>query len=170
MFKASSDQDHYKVATMVHWKLCSKYGFEPAKHWYEHRAEGVMENRDTEILWNFNIRTDHVIEARCPDIVLRDKKNQEAFIIEVAIPGDIRVRDKEAEKISKYQDLALKTFQIWNSKTRVIPMVIGALGAESLLTEYLALIGVMTRRCDNMQQTAVLGSAHTLRKALSIPV
>ena len=88
----------------------------------------------------------------------------------MAICGDFRVRDKEAEKIAKCQDLALKTFQIWNSKTRVIPIVIGALGAESLLTEYLALIGVMTRRCDNMQPTAVLGSAHTLRKALSIPV
>ena len=30
-----------KVATMVHWELCSKYGFEPANHWYEHRAERV---------------------------------------------------------------------------------------------------------------------------------
>ena len=24
---------HDKVATMVHWELCSKYGFDPAKHW-----------------------------------------------------------------------------------------------------------------------------------------
>ena len=45
---------------------------------------------------------------------------------------------------------------MWTTKTRVIPKVIGALGAEFLLTEYLALIGVMTRKGDSIQQTAVL--------------
>ena len=29
---------------------CSNYDFEPAKHWYEHRAEGVVENQDTQNL------------------------------------------------------------------------------------------------------------------------
>ena len=35
---------------MVHWELCSKYGFELEKHWYEHRTERVMKNKDTKIL------------------------------------------------------------------------------------------------------------------------
>ena len=58
---------HDKVATVVHWELCS---FETAKHWYEHRlrAERVMENRNTKMLWNFNIRTNRVIEARRSDM------------------------------------------------------------------------------------------------------
>ena len=59
---------------------------------------------------------------------------------------------------------------MWNTKAKVILIVIGALGVKSLLTEYVPLIGVMTRKGDNMQQTDMLGSAHTLRKALSIPV
>ena len=41
---------HDKVATMVHWELCSKYGFELEKHWYGHRTERVMKNKDTKIL------------------------------------------------------------------------------------------------------------------------
>ena len=65
-----------------------------------------------------------IIKARRSDIVLIDKKNQEIFIIHVAISGYFRVRDKEAEKISKYQYLALEIFQMWNTKTRVIPLVI----------------------------------------------
>ena len=56
-----------------------------------------------------------------------------------------------------------------NTKTRVIPIVIGAFEAESSLTDYLALIGVMTRKSYSMQLTAVLGSVHILRKILSIP-
>ena len=69
----------------------------------------MMENQDMKTLWNFNIRTDRVREASRPDIVLIDKKNQETSRIDVAIPGNFRVKDKEAEKISKYHDLALET-------------------------------------------------------------
>ena len=57
---------------------------------------------------------------------------------------------------------------MWYTKTRVILIVIRALGAESLLTEYLALIGVMAKKGGSMQQTAVLRSAHTLRTVLTI--
>ena len=49
-------------------------------------------------------------------------------------------------------------------KTRLIPMVIGALDAEPLLTKYQALIKVMTRKGDIMQQTVALGLDHMLRK------
>ena len=57
---------------------------------------------------------------------------------------------------------------MWNAKTRVIHIVIGVLGEESLITEYLAPIGSMTRKGGCMQLTAVLGSSHILRKVLSI--
>ena len=108
---------HAKVTTIVHWQLCCKYGFEPAKHCYEHRAQVmVMETQDTKILWDFSIRTVRVIDARHPDIVLINK-NQETLIIDLPIPGDFRVSDKEAEKISIYQDLALKISGMWNTKT-----------------------------------------------------
>ena len=43
------------------WLTCSKYGFEPAKHWYEHGAEKVVENQDTKNLWDYNIKTGRVI-------------------------------------------------------------------------------------------------------------
>jgi len=59
-------------------------------------------------LWNFNIHTDKVIEARGPDIVVVDKRNAEKTIIDIAVPGDYRVKEKESEKIGKYQDLAIE--------------------------------------------------------------
>ena len=58
----------------------------------------------------------------------------------MAIPWDFCVWDEEAEKISKYKDLALEISRMWNTETRVISIVIGALGVESLFTEYLTLI------------------------------
>ena len=64
----------------------------------------MIENQDTKILWDFNIRTDRVIEAKRLDIVVIGK-NQETFITGVAIPV-------EAEKISKYQVLAMEIFRM----------------------------------------------------------
>jgi hypothetical protein len=38
------------------------------------------------------------------------------------------VIQKEAEKILKYQDLTIEIQRMWNVKTRVIPVIIGATG------------------------------------------
>jgi hypothetical protein len=38
---------------------------------------------------------------------------------------------KEAEKILKYKDLTLEIQRMWNVKTRVIPVIIGATGTIS---------------------------------------
>ena len=43
-----------------------------------------------------------MIEARRPDIVVVDKVKKETMIIDMAIPGDTRVYDKEQEKIKKH--------------------------------------------------------------------
>ena len=40
-----------------------------------------------------------MIEARRLDIVLVDKKNKEVKIIDIAVPGDSRVIEKELEKL-----------------------------------------------------------------------
>ena len=56
-------------------------------------------------MWNFSIKTDHVIEALRPDLVVVDKKERSCKIIVFAVPGDSRIEEKEKDKIEKYQDL-----------------------------------------------------------------
>ena len=48
------------------------------------------------------------------------------MLIDVAIPEDRNVIKKEAEKILKYKDLTKEIQRMWNVKTRVIPVIIGA--------------------------------------------
>ena len=48
--------------------------FETGDRWYEHEPESVLENEDYKILWDFSIKTDHVIEAQRKDLVVVDKK------------------------------------------------------------------------------------------------
>ena len=161
---------HDRVASIIHWELCALHGFQRSKNWYEHKVEPVLENDNIKILWDFNIHTDRVIEARRPDIVVVDKRNSEAVIIDIAVPGDLRVKDKEMEKILKYQNLALEISRMWNVKASVVPIIVGALGAKNKILDWLALLGVDEKRYGIIQQVALLGTANILRKVLSISV
>ena len=81
------------------------------------------------------------------DIVFIDKKEREVVIIDVAILGDDRVKDKELEKLEKYQLLKDEIAKVWRMrKVIVVPVVIGALGAVSVnFNEYMRQIGVNVR-------------------------
>ena len=67
-----------------------------------------MENNDYKIHWDVVIQFDQLIEARKPDIVLIDKRAKEVKIIDIAIPGDKRVKNEEIEKLEKDQMLKEK--------------------------------------------------------------
>ena len=142
---------------------------ERANNWYEQKPERVVESEKSKILWDFTIQCDQKIEARRPDIVFIDKKEREVVIINVAIPGDDRVKDKELEKVEKYQLLKDEIAKVWRMrKVIVIPVVIGALGAVSVnFKEYMKRIGV-NLKLEVIQKTALLGTAKILRKVLSL--
>jgi hypothetical protein len=53
------------------------------------------------------------------------------MLIAVAISGDRNVIKKEAEKILKYKDLTIEIQCMWNVKTKVISIIIGATGTIS---------------------------------------
>ena len=53
------------------------------------------------------------------------------MLIDVAILGDRTVIKKEAEKILKHKDLTIEIQRMWNVKTKVIPVIIGATGTVS---------------------------------------
>ena len=58
------------------------------KHTHTDTPQSVQRNDEYKILWDFNIRTDKVIECRLPDIVCINKQNRECQIIDFAIPGN----------------------------------------------------------------------------------
>ena len=78
------------------------------------------------------IQCDREIKARKPDIVVVNKNERSCAIIDIAIPGDIRVSEKEKEKIERYQKIKREIKTMWNIRSiKVIPVVVGALGSTS---------------------------------------
>ena len=161
---------HDKVAASLHWSLCRHFGFPHAEKWYEHRAEKILENERCKLLWDFDLKTDRVISARRPDLLIVDKESREATIIDVAVPGDSRVASKETEKQTKYRDLAIELQRLWElRKVKVVPIVIGALGAVTpMLSKYLREISVEHVTVEQLQRTTLLGTANILRRYLGL--
>ena len=159
---------HDKVCTYLHWHLCNLYGFAADSKWYLHKAEKVLENDSIKILWDFNCQTDRYIHHRRPDIILINKETKECSLIDVAIPGDHRVDDKEVEKITNYKELRLELQRMWGMNVKVVPVIIGALGSiPHKLTHFLDQLNIKYD-IGIMQKTAVLGTAHILRMVLSL--
>ena len=120
------------VARIVHWKLFGRYNLKRSEKCYEHAPEGVAENEEVKILWDVMIQCDREIKARKPDIVVVNKNERSCAIIDIAIPGDIRVSEKEKEKIERYQELKREIKRMWNIRSiKVIPVVVGVLGSTS---------------------------------------
>ena len=75
---------------------------------------------------------------------------------------------KEKEKIEKYQDLRRELQKIWNVRLKIIPFVVGSLGAiPKQFHNRLKEIGV-TAEIGQVQKTVLLGRARILRKVLKM--
>jgi len=83
------------------------------------------------ILWNQQVQTDGTIPNNKPDIIIRDNGKGTCMLTDFAISGERNVIKKEAGKIPKYKDLTTEIQRMWNVKTKVIPVIIGATGTIS---------------------------------------
>jgi hypothetical protein len=121
---------------------------------------------DVTVLWNQAVHIDREVTANRPDIIFKNKKEKTCTLIDVAIPADRNVVQKKAEKKLKYKSLCIEMQRMWNVKCTTIPVIIGAtrIVTKSLRENLVAMPG--KHSIDSLQQTAVLGTAHTIRKVL----
>jgi hypothetical protein len=102
-----------------------------------------------------------------PGIIIRDNEKGTCVLIDVAISGDRNVIKKEAENILKYKDLTIEIQRTWNVKTRVIPVRIGATGTISKSFRKCVSNIPGNHEVRELQKTAILGTAHILRRVLT---
>ena len=97
----------------------------------------------------------------------------------MTIPLDRNVSIKEVEKFSKfssfqkkskskYKDLEIEISKIWTMKKIIIPVVIGTLGVikNGMRSNIEKIPGKIS--LEELQRITLLGTAHILRKVLSI--
>ncbi|KAF7641260.1 hypothetical protein LDENG_00287520 [Lucifuga dentata] len=90
---------HNQVAGIVYRNICAKYGLEVLKSKWETPPK-VVENSRAKVLWDFKFQTDQQLLANQPDMVVVDKEQKRALVIDVVVPADSNIRKKEHRPMS----------------------------------------------------------------------
>jgi hypothetical protein len=122
----------------------------------------VYEEGDIAVLWNKAVHTEREVTANRQDIIIKNKKEKTFTLIDVSIPADRNV----VEKKLKYKSLCIEIKRMRNLKCTIIQVIIGATGivTRSLRKRLEAVPG--KHSIDSLQKTAILGTAHIIRKVL----
>jgi hypothetical protein len=79
---------HDKICTHFQYSIFKALGTETTDKWYTHMPKPVYEEGDVTVLWNQ--------AANRPDIIIKNQKEKSCTLIDVAIPADRNVVQKEA--------------------------------------------------------------------------
>jgi len=101
-----------------------------------------------------------------PNLITHDNEKGTCMLIDVAISRDRNVIKKEAVKILKYKDLTIEIQRTWHVKMKVMPVIIGAIGTISKSFRKYTINISGKHEVKELQKTAILGTAHILRKVL----
>ncbi|KAL1256585.1 hypothetical protein QQF64_012130 [Cirrhinus molitorella] len=147
--------------------ICKELGVEVPDKWYENAPQPVENTDYCTIMWDKSDFTDLTISANRPDIIVHNKKDKMCLVIDVAIPVDHNVVEKENDKLIKYKSLGIDISRSWNMRTQIVPFVIGALGCIKIgFQRYLDQIPGKPSAFE-AQKIVLCGTAHILRKRLS---
>ena len=101
-------------------------------------------------------------------MTVKDKREKNCKLTDVKTSADKNVSVAEFEKLSKYKDLEIEVEKLWHMKIVTIPVVVGALRMIKKGTEkHLEKIPISPNVVE-MQKIALKGTAHILRKTLSM--
>ena len=92
--------------------MCKSFCLPHERNWWEHKPK-VIENKNTTILWDFDIHTDKTIQENRPGIVIKNHNDKTCFLIDMSVPSDTNVPLKIFEKLSKYKDLEIEAYTLY---------------------------------------------------------
>ena len=89
------------------------------------------------------------------------------IIIDIAVPADASVMEKEKEKVEKYQDLRKEIARLWKLKSvEVVPVVIGALGSVTKeFNKWIGKIGIVYN-VGIMQKDCFVGNCEDIEESV----
>jgi len=54
-----------------------------------------------------------------------DKVKKVVTIIDIAVPADRNILEKQEEKVTKYQALRMELTRLWKKTAKMVPVVVG---------------------------------------------
>jgi hypothetical protein len=85
--------------------------------YWRYKSEPVLESADVILYSGRTIRADTTVDFNRPDTAHIDGQNKTALVIDTAVPLTHNLAKTEAEKIMKYENLAVEIKNIWKPTT-----------------------------------------------------
>ena len=160
---------HNGVCKYLHWTICKELSIQCSDKSWEHIPERTTGNQRYTIHYDYVIPTATYLEnaAVKPDIVIWDKVEKLATLIEVSVPNDSGLNRAEREKRTKYQGLMYDMKRNWHLQDiSIIPVIIGAKGLmKKNFKKYLASIPG-NPSAQEIQTIALKGTVKILKRSL----
>ena len=109
-------------------EMCRKFQFDHTIKWCIHNPAPVIENDSHKLLWDFNIKTDHLIPSRRPDLIIINKKRenlQNCWLTCLGRPQNESEGKWKEEWVPRPCSRIKKAVE---HELTIVPIVIGALG------------------------------------------
>lgn len=160
---------HNTAAKIIHQELARKHHLiQTYSPYYRYTPENILENEEYKLYWDRTLHTDKTVVCNRPDITLINKREKKTYLIDIAIPNDANITQKEQEKITKYTPLAIELKELWKQETvTIVPIIISATGITTKnFPNQLKTLGIHTHIHTNIQKAVILKTTTIVRKFL----
>ncbi|KAJ8723807.1 hypothetical protein PYW07_007787 [Mythimna separata] len=162
---------HNLVARIIHQQLALKHSLvESEVPYYRYVPDPVLDNGHVILYWDRSIITDRTVVANKPDIVVVDRIERRAMIVDITVPHDENLVKAEKDKEIKYIDLAREVVDMWEVDSAIIvPIVVSVNGliAKSL-DQHLRRLSLGDWIKGLIQKAVLLDTARIVRRFLSL--
>ena len=161
---------HDKICAHLRYSICKALGIETTQmvhtHTHTYTQASAWTGKCYTVVESNSTHRHRSYSQRATNIIIKHKKEKICILIDVAIPADRNVMQKEAEKKLKYKSSCVKIQWVKNLKCMIIPVIIGATrlvtkGWRKNLEAVPAKHSVYS-----LQKTAVIGTSHIIWEVL----
>jgi hypothetical protein len=96
---------------------------------YIYKPESCLENDNYKLYFDRTLLTDIHIQHNRPDIIILNKQQKQAYLINIAVPNSHNITQTYNTKINKYLELSVAMRNLWClEKISILPFIISATG------------------------------------------
>jgi hypothetical protein len=96
---------------------------------YIYKPESCLENDNYKLYFDRTVLTDIHIQHNRPDIIILNKQQKQAYLLDIAVPNSHNITQTYNTKINKYLELSVAMRNLWClEKNSILPFIISATG------------------------------------------
>jgi hypothetical protein len=137
---------------------------------YIYKPESCLENDNYKLYFDRTVLTDIHIQHNRPDIIILNKQQKQAYLLDIAVPNSHNITQTYNTKVNKYLELSVAMRNLWSlEKKSILPLIISATGiVPQSLFKNLKILDLGNTLVVEIQKGILLYSCHIVGKFLNI--